>query len=201
MNRVFKTKWSVAHQGYVVTDEHHASKTKANKSVVALAVASMMMLAGSASAAYVEPGFVATSSDNVTAAQKSWETEEYKKDWGLEAMHASKAYALGFYGQNTKVAIMDSGALLQKHPELAGDRFSATHVKGEYGMSGNRYPQDVSATNPGKPFEKGEKFEVTGEWMPNVNDNHGTHVVGTVGANRDGNEFHGVAWGSDILSS
>ena len=201
MNRVFKTKWSVAHHEYVVTDEHHSTKTKANKSVVALAVASMMMLAGSASAAYVEPGFVATSSDNVTAAQKSWETEEYKKDWGLEAMHASKAYALGFYGQNTKVAIMDSGALLQKHPELAGDRFSATHVKGEYGMSGNRYPQDVSATNPGKPFEKGEKFEVTGEWMPNVNDNHGTHVVGTVGANRDGNEFHGVAWGSDILSS
>ncbi len=39
MNRVFKTKWSVAHQEYVVTDEKHASKTKAAKSVVALAVA------------------------------------------------------------------------------------------------------------------------------------------------------------------
>lgn len=31
-----------------------------------------------------------------------------------------------------------------------------------------------------------------------MNDSHGTHVTGTVGANRDGSEFHGVAWGSDI---
>ena len=31
-----------------------------------------------------------------------------------------------------------------------------------------------------------------------MNDSHGTHVTGTVGANRDGYEFHGVAWGSDI---
>lgn len=113
MNRVYKTKWSVAHQGYVVTDEHHSTKTKANKSVVALAVASMMMLAGSASAAYVEPGFFATSSDNVAAAQKSWENAEYEKDWGLRAMNASKAYALGFTGQNTKVAVMDSAAVIR----------------------------------------------------------------------------------------
>lgn len=199
MNHVFKTKWSVAHQGYVVTDEHHASKTKANKSVVALAVASMMMLAGSASAAYVEPGFFATSSDNVVAAQKSWENAEYEKDWGLRAMKASKAYALGFTGQNTKVAVMDSAAVIQKHSELSGDRFSATHVKGEYGMSGNRYPQSVTSTKPGQPFEKGEKYDVTGEWIPNVNCSHGTHVTGTVGANRDGKEFHGVAFGSNIV--
>lgn len=37
MNRVFKTKWSTAHQQYVVTDEHHATKGKASKSAVALA--------------------------------------------------------------------------------------------------------------------------------------------------------------------
>ena len=200
MNRVFKTKWSVAHHEYVVTDEHHSTKTKANKSVVALAVASMMMLAGSASAAYVEPGFVATSSDNVVAAQESWETQEYEKDWGLRAMNASKAYALGFTGQDVMVGIMDSGALLQKHPELAGDRFHATHVTGQYGSTGNRYPQSVNPDNKGQPYDKGEAFDVTGNWIPNVNDNHGTHVVGTVGANRDGTEFHGVAWGSSILS-
>ena len=34
MNRVFKTKWSAAHQQYVVTDEHHATKGKAAKSAV-----------------------------------------------------------------------------------------------------------------------------------------------------------------------
>ena len=36
MNRVFKTKWSAAHQQYVVTDEHHATKGKAAKSAVAI---------------------------------------------------------------------------------------------------------------------------------------------------------------------
>lgn len=51
MNRVFKTKWSAAHQQYVVTDEHHATKGKAAKSAVAIAVAAFMMAAG-AQAAY-----------------------------------------------------------------------------------------------------------------------------------------------------
>lgn len=46
MNRVFKTKWSAAHQQYVVTDEHHATKGKAAKSAVAIAVAAFMMAAG-----------------------------------------------------------------------------------------------------------------------------------------------------------
>lgn len=199
MNRVFKTKWSVAHQEYVVTDEKHASKTKAAKSVVALAVAALMLGAGAASAAYMEKGQVATSNADLEAAKQSWQSDEYKKDWGLEAMKASSAYALGYHGQGVKVAVMDSGALLQKHPELAGDRFSGTHVQGEYGSTGNRYPQSVVNGGKGQPYEKGEAFDVTGDWMMGVNDSHGTHVTGTVGGNRDGNEFHGVSWGSDIV--
>lgn len=54
MNRVFKTKWSAAHQQYVVTDEHHTTKGKAAKSAVAIAVAAFMMAAG-AQAAYKDP--------------------------------------------------------------------------------------------------------------------------------------------------
>lgn len=200
MNRVFKTKWSVAHQEYVVTDEKHTTKTKTAKSAVALTVAALMLGAGVASAAYMDPGFVAKNSTQLEQAKKSWETAEYQKDWGLAAMNASTAYALGYNGQGVMVGIMDSGALLQKHPDLAGDRFHATHVTGQYGSTGNRYPQSVSPDNKGQPYEKGEAFDVTGNWIPNVNDNHGTHVVGTVGANRDGTEFHGVSWGSDILS-
>ena len=199
MNRVFKTKWSVAHQEYVVTDEKHTTKTKAAKSAVALAVAALMLGAGAASAAYMEKGQVATSNADLEAAKQSWQSDEYKKDWGLEAMKASSAYALGYHGQGVKVAVMDSGALLQKHPELAGDRFTGTHVQGEYGSTGNRYPQSVVNGGKGQPYEKGEKFDVTGDWMMGVNDSHGTHVTGTVGGNRDGNEFHGVSWGSDIV--
>lgn len=204
MNRVFKTKWSVAHQEYVVTDEKHASKTKAAKSVVALAVAALMLGAGAASAAYMapkagsqDPGFVANSSTQLDAAKKSWETAEYKRDWGLTAMNASSAYALGYHGQGVAVGVMDSGALLQKHSELAGDRFHASHNQGQYGSTGNRYPQGAGSQFDGK-YEAGQDYDVTGDWVLNMNDSHGTHVTGTVGANRDGSEFHGVAWGSDI---
>ena len=204
MNRVFKTKWSVAHQEYVVTDEKHASKTKAAKSVVALAVVALMLGAGAASAAYMapkagsqDPGFVANSSTQLDAAKKSWETAEYKKDWGLTAMNASSAYALGYHGQGVAVGVMDSGALLQKHSELAGDRFHASHNQGQYGSTGNRYPQGAGSQFDGK-YEAGQDYDVTGDWVLNMNDSHGTHVTGTVGANRDGSEFHGVAWGSDI---
>lgn len=204
MNRVFKTKWSTAHQQYVVTDEHHATKGKASKSAVAIAVAALMS-AGAASAAYMAPnayheeGFVATSHKNLDAAKASWESKEYQSDWGLTAMKASSAYALGFNGKGVKVGVMDSGALLQKHPDLAGDRFTGTHVTGHYGASGNRYPQQVFDGGKGQPYEKDEAFDVTGEWMQGVNDSHGTHVTGTVGGNRDGNVFHGVAWGADIV--
>lgn len=92
MNRVFKTKWSAAHQQYVVTDEHRATKGKASKSAVALTVAALMM--AGAHAAYMEPGFEASRYHEVDQAQQSWETAEYQKDWGLAAMNASKAYAL-----------------------------------------------------------------------------------------------------------
>ena len=61
--------------------------------------------------------------------QASWESAEYQKDWGLAAMNASKAYSLGFSGQNVAVGVMDSGALLQKHPELAGNRFHASSAR------------------------------------------------------------------------
>lgn len=200
MNRVFKTKWSVAHQEYVVTDEKHTTKTKAAKSAVALAVAALMLGAGVASAAYMEPGFVAKNSTQLEQAKESWETAEYKKDWGLGAMHASTAYALGYHGQGVKVGVMDSGALLQKHPELSGDRFTAASAKGEYGSDGNRYPQEVGSDGQGDlPYHKGDKFDIDGNWTEGVNDSHGTHVTGTVGGNRDGNEFHGVAWGADIV--
>lgn len=78
MNRVYKTKWSAAHQQYVVTDEHHATKGKASKSAVAIAVAALMMAAG-AQAAYYEgdTSFVAKNNTQLDAARQSFETAEY----------------------------------------------------------------------------------------------------------------------------
>lgn len=141
---------------------------------------------------YIEPGVIGD--------KASWETDEYKKDWGLAAMKASSAYALGFHGQGVAVAVMDSGALLQKHPELAGSRFHAVSASGQYSTTGDRYQpidgvNDIFGTGH---YEAGESFTIDGNYIANRNDTHGTHVTGTVGANRDGSEFHGVAWGSNI---
>lgn len=200
MNRVFKNKWSAAHQQYVVTDEHRSTKGKASKSAVALAVAAVaMMAAGGASAAYIDPGYEATSWQDFEAAKASWETDEYKADWGLTAMNSSTAYALGYTGAGVHVGVMDSGALLEKHPDLAGSRFHAVKVDGlAYGTSGNRYPQNTGTTSSTGAFAPDSSVPADGNWDKTYNDSHGTHVTGTVGANRDGSEFHGVAFEADV---
>lgn len=210
MNKVFKTKWSVAHQQYVVIDEHHSVKGKAAKSAVALAVAALMLGAGVASAAYVEPGFKATNSTELNAAKQSFETAEYKANWGLEALHASTAYALGFHGQDVKVGMMDSG-ILKDHSEYQGSRWHSVTASGTYGADGERYPQaNIQGKNPdgtnAKPgetgaYKKGEKFEVDGYYKEGMNDNHGTGCAGVYAGNRDGKEMHGVAWGSEFYSA
>ena len=207
MNKTFKTIWNEARRSYIVTNEAQKTHGKPSKCAVALAVAATALFAGAASAAYVDPGVVAGSSVQMNEQNRaetvgSWETDEYDADWGLAAMKASSAYALGYNGSGVTVGVMDSGALLS-HPDLAGGRITGTHVTGEYGMTGNRYPQntglDGADQEAGLVYEKGEKFDVTGDWMKGVNDTHGTHVTGTVGANRDGNEMHGVAWGANVV--
>ena len=200
MNKTFKTIWNDVRRCYIVANEAQKSHGKPSKSAVALAVAATAVLTmGAANAAYVEPGFEATASFDVDAATASWETEEYKADWGLAAMNASKAYALGYHGQGVAVGVMDSGALLQKHPDLAGDRFHASEADSHYGSTGDRYPQD--SKNPGHydpEHPATESGKIDGNWIAVTNDSHGTHVTGSVGANRDGSEFHGVAWGADV---
>ena len=198
MNRVFKTKWSTAHQQYVVTDEHHATKGKASKSAVALAVAALMMAAGAASAAFVQPSHAY---DNV-----NWRNDaEYMKDWGLRAMNADHAYTLGFYGQGVTLGIVDSGTLLT-HSQLEGQLID-TAITGNYGSSGHRY-QPWSNLNWGNndhnnqfgQYEKGQSFDrESSNWAAYVNDSHGTHVAGTIVGKRDGTEFHGVSFGSQLV--
>lgn len=152
MNRVFKTKWSVAHQEYVVTDEKHTTKTKSTKSAVALAVAAMMFAAGTASASFVDTSFVADNPFVFQQAKKSFETAEYQKNWGLSAMKASSAYALGYHGQGVKVGMMDSG-FLTTHQELSGDRWHTVKAEGNYSQSGERYPQYAYGSKPKDPVK------------------------------------------------
>ena len=202
MNRVFKTKWSTAHQEYVVTDEQHATKGKAAKSAVALAVSALMLAAGAASASLADPIAKANHPFAFEQVKKSYETAEYQKNWGLAAMKASSAYALGYNGTGVKVGMMDSG-ILTTHKELSGDRWHVVTATGTYSQDGERYPQYAYGEKPKDTdkYHKGEKFEVTGAFDPKINDNHGTGCAGVYAGNRDGSGMHGVAWGSDFYSA
>ena len=128
----------------------------------------------------------------------SWKTAEYQADWGLDSMKAAYAYAQGVTGKNVKVGVIDSGAAL--HSELTGERWHRLAVKGEYAADGERYPNNNGpvAENKKGRFSAGESFNVSADYEHGVSDSHGTHVAGTVGANRDGVGMHGVAFGSDV---
>ena len=200
MNKTFKILWNEVRRCYIVANETQKTHGKPSKAAVLAVAAAAAIGATSASAAYHELGFVAQNKAEFSDAKESWETAEYKKDWGLGAMNASSAYALGYHGQGVAVGVMDSGALLQKHPELAGDRFHASSADAHYGSSGQRYPQGTpNGTGDYAPGESvTESGTIDGNWIAGTNDSHGTHVTGSVGANRDGSEFHGVAWGADV---
>lgn len=150
-------------------------------------------------ASYIDPGVIGN--------KASWETQEYKFNWGLAAMNASSAYALGYFGQNTMVAVMDSGAWLG-NPDLDTPRITASHVTGVYQSSGNRYPQSIYARitkgqtptpAAGLPFSDGEEFDVTGNYTQGLNDAHGTQVTGVIGAERNGEYGQGVAFKANVI--
>lgn len=192
MNRVFKTLWSRSRSEYVVAGETARAKGKKSRSVLALAVAATLVaVSGCSTQSYEDPG----KSGDVA----SWETPEYQKDWGLKAMNASSAYAMGYTGKNVQLGVMDSGILTEHQEFKNGDRITVTSVKGEYGTDGNRYPQSVKSNEPGLPFKKGEAFETTGEFVQGLNDSHGTHCTGTIAAARDGVEMHGVAFDAKVV--
>lgn len=107
----------------------------------------------------------------------SWRSAEFQRDWGLARMQADQAYAAGITGKGVKIGALDSG-FDATHPEFATDRYYPVLASGSY--------------------VDGSLFSVNGTLNPN-NDSHGTHVVGTMGASRDGNGMHGVAYNAQIF--
>ncbi|MGS0545901.1 autotransporter domain-containing protein [Pseudomonas sp. Y5-11] len=106
----------------------------------------------------------------------SWRSAEFQRDWGLARMQADQAYAAGITGKGVKIGALDSG-FDAAHPEFASDRYHPVLASGSY--------------------VDGSLFNVNGTLNPN-NDSHGTHVVGTMGASRDGTGMHGVAYNAQI---
>ncbi len=103
----------------------------------------------------------------------SWRTPEFLRDWGLRAIGAEFAYARGFSGAGISVGMVDSG-YFSGHPQLDPARYQGVTVNG-----------------------------IAGAYNPAFNDNHGTHVSGTIAASRDGSlggasNFHGVAFNARV---
>ncbi|MBV4474810.1 autotransporter serine peptidase EprS [Pseudomonas botevensis] len=107
----------------------------------------------------------------------SWRSAEFLRDWGLGRIQADQAYAAGITGKGVKIGALDSG-FDAAHPEFATDRYHPVLASGSY--------------------VDGSPFNVNGTLNPN-NDSHGTHVVGTMGASRDGSGMHGVAYNAQIF--
>ncbi|MDR0576756.1 MAG: S8 family serine peptidase, partial [Candidatus Accumulibacter sp.] len=181
--------------------------------LTALSAALLSIMGGGASAneySYAnDPGYVAADPSQVAAAKASWETAEYLRSGGLAVLNASSAYALGYFGQNRTVGVMDSGSLAT-HRDFQGDRWTFVVQKGTYGTSGMRYRGSGYFTNLasgprplGEPYTAGDPFDLTGAYDPAINDSHGTSVTGLVGGNRDGDptalNMHGLAFGTNMV--
>lgn len=107
----------------------------------------------------------------------SWMTKEFNNQWGLESIGAHYAYARGYNGEGVSIGIFDESVFT--HPEFRGKL--------------NRVDQS-------EPYN----FSGVADF-PNLGDfifgDHGTHVAGIAAAARDGQEMHGVAYNSGLVSA
>ncbi|MGH8080586.1 MAG: S8 family serine peptidase, partial [Lysobacter sp.] len=147
----------------------------------------------------------------------SWRSDEFNADWGLGAINAQYAYARGLTGKGVRLGVYDSGTVLA-HPEFAGKDNHAIHMA-DLLDDGSFCNNTSIVSGAGACFSSdGDKAQVTYVgFNANVPENirriitsgpyvqpgweyesHGTHVGGTIAANRDGNGMHGVSFGSDL---
>jgi subtilase-type serine protease len=135
-----------------------------------------------------------TKTEHLEAAAATWRTPEFLKDHALADVKAEYAYAYGFTGTGVKIGEVDSG-ILANHPQLVG-QFTPLTVTGTYGLDGDRY----QGSDAGKwAWKKGDKFSVSGNYDPLINDSHGTAAAGEMVAKRDGLEMHGIAFDANLF--
>ena len=150
----------------------------------------------------------------------SWHNDEFKREWGLAAIGADHAYARGLSGLDVRLGIFDSGTDL-RHPQFAGknhkpvtladagcarETFATDDHDGCYRADGDQPQFDYTLELPQDTLQEAL---ASGEYTAQELDDylsrqgarynpHGTHVAGTMLANRDGKGIHGVAWGADL---
>ncbi|WP_242107251.1 autotransporter domain-containing protein [Luteimonas aquatica] len=158
----------------------------------------------------------------------SWRSDEFKADWGLGAIGAEYAYARGLSGKGVRVGVFDSGSDLS-HPDFAGKDNRSFRIA-DILDDGSACTNSVGLTDSACFMSDGDQpgveyFHYTDadrefvkylveigylyDWVPEYLESiagfqyntHGTHVAGTMAANRDGSGSHGVAFGADIATA
>jgi len=109
-------------------------------------------------------------SASTAPADTAWRT----KYWGLEKISADVAWATGVTGHGVRVAVIDSGVVLN-HADLQGN----LEIPGD----ANRCPASPSEA-PDRPLDL---------------NGHGTRVAGTIGGRQDGKAAIGVAWQARLV--
>jgi len=149
----------------------------------------------------------------------SWKTSEFDAEWGLAAMNTHYAYARGLTGIGIRLGVFDSGTGLD-HTEFSNKDHRSIRIA-DLLPDGSRCTNNTVVSGSNKCFvSDGDQVKVVHTTTdPNmsqtnvttVNDHfkkhfggmtyyqtHGTHVAGTIAANRDGAGMHGVSFGADL---
>ncbi|MDT9582472.1 autotransporter domain-containing protein [Stenotrophomonas indicatrix] len=151
----------------------------------------------------------------------SWRTSEFNRDWGLQAVSADAAYARGLTGAGIRLGVFDSGSGLD-HDEFAGKDHRSLRIA-DLLLDGSRCTNTTLIDGPDACFasdgdDVSIDYVVYDDSVPQaIRDiiesdpryqqagiafqTHGTHVAGTIAANRDGNGTHGVAFGADLTAA
>lgn len=146
----------------------------------------------------------------------SWNTAEFQADWGLAATNAQYAYARGLTGTGIRLGVFDSGTGLD-HDEFAGKNHRSVHLAdvlpdgslctnttvvdgpdGCFSSDGDVVAVDFNIFDPEFDDRIRDLLNSWGYYEGASFATHGTHVSGTIAANRDGHGTHGVAFGADL---
>lgn len=135
----------------------------------------------------------------------SWLTDEFLADWGLEAINAHYAYARGLTGNGVRLGVFDSGVALS-HDEFAGRDHRGIFIAdpgctNTIVLSGCFATYGDAASIDAYMAPTGYVWSATGRNVLIEYGSHGTHVAGTMVANRDGAGMHGVATAATLTSA
>ncbi|KRA70628.1 hypothetical protein ASD78_17440 [Lysobacter sp. Root667] len=167
------------------------------------------LLSGAAVPAFAQSGYQEA---GVVGDPGSWRSGEFKADWGLGAIGAEYAYARGLSGRGVRLGLFDSGAALN-HGEFAGRDHRAIRI-GDPGCASSSLISgpdacflsdgdiaQIEAYYLGDSIPPNLSFGGSGIRLILQYNSHGTHVAGSMVANRDGRGMHGVAIGASLTTS